>query len=42
MVRTMYQQSKIDNKYIVDFQDVQSQDLAIEFVDVATAGGHNY
>jgi len=32
---------KIDNPYIVDFQDVQGQDSAIEFVAVAAAGGHN-
>ncbi|MGL5693745.1 MAG: ATP-binding protein [Peptostreptococcaceae bacterium] len=32
---------KIDNPYIIDFQDVQGQDSAIEFVAVAAAGGHN-
>lgn len=32
---------KIDNPYIVDFEDVQGQNSAIEFVAVAAAGGHN-
>ena len=31
----------IENPYIIDFEDVQGQDSAIEFVTVATAGGHN-
>lgn len=31
----------INNEYIIDFQDVQGQDSAIEFVIVAAAGGHN-
>lgn len=31
----------IENPYIIDFQDVQGQDSAIEFVAVAAAGGHN-
>lgn len=32
---------KIDSPYIIDFQDVQGQDTALEFVAVAAAGGHN-
>lgn len=31
----------IENPYIIDFQDVQGQDSAIEFVTIAAAGGHN-
>lgn len=31
----------IENPYIIDFEDVQGQDSAIEFVTVAAAGGHN-
>ena len=31
----------IENSYIIDFQDVQEQDSAIEFVAVAAVGGHN-
>lgn len=33
--------NKIDNEYIIDFQDVQGQDSCIEFVIAAAAGGHN-
>lgn len=36
-----YKKIEIDNSYILDFQDVQVQDSAIEFVAVAAAGGHN-
>ena len=32
---------KLDSPYIIDFQDVQGQDTALEFVAVAAAGGHN-
>lgn len=32
---------RITNPYIIDFQDVQGQDSAIEYVAVAAAGGHN-
>ena len=32
---------KLDSPYIIDFQDVQGQDSALEFVAVAAAGGHN-
>lgn len=32
---------RISNKYLVDFNEVQGQDSAIEFVTVAAAGGHN-
>ena len=32
---------KVSSPYIIDFQDVQGQDTAIEFVAVAAAGGHN-
>lgn len=31
----------IENEFIIDFQDVQGQDSAIEFITVAAAGGHN-
>lgn len=31
----------IENRYILDFEDVQGQDSAIEFVAIAAAGGHN-
>lgn len=31
----------IENPYILDFEDVQSQDSSIEFVAIAAAGGHN-
>lgn len=31
----------MEGPYIVDFEDVQGQDSAVEFVAVAAAGGHN-
>lgn len=33
---------KINSPDIIDFQDVQGQDTAIEFVAVDAAGGHNF
>lgn len=32
---------RIENQYLLDFQDVQGQDAAIEFMVAAAAGGHN-
>lgn len=34
-------QHSIRNEFILDFQEVQGQDSAIEFITIAAAGGHN-